>query len=143
VPSDSGVSHERRADKLLRRVAGHDERQGESGCRLARERPHQRNGVVASHMRHAGRAVRCNAGGDLDRSARVDGDSLHPERPALRADALSIYGTYYLAMILPVFAFGDGIVPSGFYGWLALGAVILLGSRVIWWATERAWGKFS
>ena len=52
-------------------------------------------------------------------------------------------GPYYLAMILPVFAFGEGIVPSGFYGWLALGAVILLGSRVIWWATERAWGKFS
>jgi hypothetical protein len=52
-------------------------------------------------------------------------------------------GPYYLAMILPVLAFAEGIVPSGFYGWLALGAVILLGSKVIWWATERAWGKFS
>ena len=52
-------------------------------------------------------------------------------------------GPYYLAMILPVLAFGEGIVPSGFYAWLALGAVILLGSKVIWWATERAWGKFS
>jgi hypothetical protein len=75
-----------------------------------------------------------------------DGDSLHPERPALRADALSIYGTvlpHFLAVILPVLAFGEGIAPSGFYGWLALGAVILLGSKVIWWATERAWGKFS
>ena len=49
-------------------------------------------------------------------------------------------GPYYLAMILPVLAFGEGIIP---YGWLALGAVILLGSKVIWWATERAWGKFS
>src|SRR5580700_6804202 len=52
-------------------------------------------------------------------------------------------GPYYLAMILPVLTFGEGIVPSGFYGWLALGAVILLGSKVILWATERAWGKFS
>jgi len=52
-------------------------------------------------------------------------------------------GPYYLAMILPVLAFGEGIIPSGFYGWLALGAVILLGSKLIWWATERAWGKFS
>src|ERR1700730_15920157 len=52
-------------------------------------------------------------------------------------------GPYFLAMILPVLAFGEGIVPSGFYAWLALGAVILLGSKVIWWATERAWGKFS
>jgi len=34
--------HEWRADKSLRRVAGHDERHRESGCRLARERPHQR-----------------------------------------------------------------------------------------------------
>jgi hypothetical protein len=46
-------------------------------------------------------------------------------------------------MILPVLAFGEGIVPSGFCAWLALGAVILLGSKVIWWTTERAWGKFS
>jgi hypothetical protein len=46
-------------------------------------------------------------------------------------------------MIPPVLAFGEGIVLSGFYGWLALGAIILLGSKVIWWATERAWGKFS
>jgi transposase len=84
-----------RADKLRRRVARHDERHHETGCRLAREGPHQHIGVVVSHMRHAGRAVRCNACtyGDLDRCARVDGDSLHPERPALRADALSIYGT--------------------------------------------------
>ena len=95
VPSDSGVSHELRADKSLRRVAGHDERQRETGCRLARDRPHQRIGVVAPRMRHACRAIRCNAGtyGELDRCASVDGDSLHPECPALRANALSIYGT--------------------------------------------------
>jgi hypothetical protein len=41
-------------------------------------------------------------------------------------------GPYFLAMILPVLVFGEGIVPSGFYAWLALGAVILLGSKVIW-----------
>ena len=52
-------------------------------------------------------------------------------------------GPYYLAMILPVLALGSGIVSSGFYGWLALGVVIVLGSKVIWWATERAWGRFS
>jgi hypothetical protein len=52
-------------------------------------------------------------------------------------------GPYYLAMILPVLAFGVGVISTGFYGWLALGAGILLGSKIIWWATERAWGKFS
>ena len=51
-------------------------------------------------------------------------------------------GPYYLAMILPVFAFGAGIVSVGFCGWLGLGVLIVSGSKVIWWATERAWGKF-
>src|SRR6266702_5438333 len=52
-------------------------------------------------------------------------------------------GPYYLAMILPVLALCSGIILSGFYGWLALGAVIVVGSKIIWWATERAWGRFS
>jgi hypothetical protein len=52
-------------------------------------------------------------------------------------------GPYYLAMIVPVLALGSGTVSLGFYGWVALGCVILLGSKLIWWATERAWGKFS
>jgi hypothetical protein len=49
-------------------------------------------------------------------------------------------GPYYLAMIIPVLAFG--LLSIGLYGWLALGAVIIVGSKGIWWATERAWGKF-
>jgi len=46
-------------------------------------------------------------------------------------------------MILPVLALGSGLAPSSFYGWFALGVVIILGSKIIWWATERVWGKFS
>jgi hypothetical protein len=52
-------------------------------------------------------------------------------------------GPYYLAMILPVLTFGLGFVSAGFYGWLALAAVMLLGSKLIWWVTERVWGPFS
>jgi hypothetical protein len=52
-------------------------------------------------------------------------------------------GPYYLAMIVPTFMFGSGIVSVGIYGWAVLAGVILLGSRLIWWSTERAWGKFS
>jgi hypothetical protein len=52
-------------------------------------------------------------------------------------------GPYYLAMIAPVVALGSGKVSFDFYGWLALACVILLGSKLIWWVTERAWGKFS
>jgi hypothetical protein len=52
-------------------------------------------------------------------------------------------GPYYLAMIAPVGVFGSGFVSAGIYAWLALAGVILLGSTLLWWATERAWGKYS
>ena len=52
-------------------------------------------------------------------------------------------GPYYLAMVAPVLVLGSGIVSAGITGWLALACVILLGGKLVWWATERAWGKFS
>jgi|SRR5215470_4695616 len=52
-------------------------------------------------------------------------------------------GPYYLAMIVPTFVLGSGIVSVGIYGWLVLAGIILLGSKLIRWSTERAWGKFS
>jgi hypothetical protein len=52
-------------------------------------------------------------------------------------------GPYYLAMTIPVLVLGAGIVSLGPYGWIALAALIILGGKLIWWATERAWGKFS
>lgn len=52
-------------------------------------------------------------------------------------------GPYYLAMILPVLLLGSGAISAGFYGWLVLGALILAGSKIIWWATERALGQYS
>jgi len=52
-------------------------------------------------------------------------------------------GPYYLAMIVPVIALGTGIVTVGLLGWISLGVLIVGGSGLIWWATERTWGKFS
>jgi hypothetical protein len=52
-------------------------------------------------------------------------------------------GPYYLIMIVPVFVLGSSSVSVGAYTWGALAGAILLGSKLIWWATERAWGKFS
>jgi hypothetical protein len=52
-------------------------------------------------------------------------------------------GPYYLAMIAPVLVLGSGVVSAGIYGWIVLGVIIMGGSKLIWWATERAWGKFS
>jgi hypothetical protein len=52
-------------------------------------------------------------------------------------------GLYYLVMTVPVLALASGIISTGVYGWLGLGVFILAGSKTIWWATERAWGRFS
>jgi hypothetical protein len=52
-------------------------------------------------------------------------------------------GPYYLAMAAPVLVLGTGFAAVDIYGWVALAGVILLGSKLIWWATERAWGRFS
>ena len=52
-------------------------------------------------------------------------------------------GPYYLAMIAPVLVLASGLVVLDFSGWLVVAVLILAGSKVIWWATERAWGKFS
>jgi hypothetical protein len=52
-------------------------------------------------------------------------------------------GPYYLVMIIPVLALGSGVVSPSFFGWATLAGVIIFGSKIIWWATERAWGKFS
>jgi hypothetical protein len=52
-------------------------------------------------------------------------------------------GPYYLLMIAPVLVLGFELVSANFYGWLALALFILAGGWIIWWATERAWGKFS
>lgn len=46
-------------------------------------------------------------------------------------------------MIFPVLALGSGVVSFGLDGWLILAVLIILGSKIIWWATERTRGRFS
>jgi len=46
-------------------------------------------------------------------------------------------------MIVPVLALGIAPVLITLTGWFAIAVAILLGSKLIRWATERAWGKFS
>lgn len=45
-------------------------------------------------------------------------------------------GPYCLALILPTLALRA--LSIGLHGWLALGLVIVVGSKFVWWATERA-----
>jgi hypothetical protein len=46
-------------------------------------------------------------------------------------------------MIAPTFALSLGFLSVGLISWLILAFVILLGSKLLWWGTEQAWGKFS
>lgn len=52
-------------------------------------------------------------------------------------------GPFYLVLIIPVLLHGFGLFLLGPYAWWILGAVILFGGKIVWWATEAAWGKFS
>jgi hypothetical protein len=52
-------------------------------------------------------------------------------------------GPYYLVMILPVIMLGSGVLAGGDLAWLAVAILILAGSKIIWWATEQAWGTYS
>jgi hypothetical protein len=44
-------------------------------------------------------------------------------------------------MVVPVFLLAAGTVSAGIFGWLMLAVVILAGSKIIWWATERGLGN--
>jgi hypothetical protein len=52
-------------------------------------------------------------------------------------------GPYYLTMIVPVLVLAFSLISTNFYGWLALALFIVCGGWIIWWATERAWGRYS
>ena len=52
-------------------------------------------------------------------------------------------GPYYLMMIAPVAMLGTGLMSAGIYAWLVLACVILLGTILLWWMSERAWGRVS
>ena len=69
----------------------------------------------------------------LDHGSALDGRGVHFERQALRT-RLRYTGPYYLAMIAPVIALG--IIASGTSVWIALGVIIIGGSKLIWWATS-------
>ena len=52
-------------------------------------------------------------------------------------------GPFYLFLIIPVVFLGYGLTSLGSYDWWILGAVILFGGKIIWWASEVAWRKFA
>jgi len=52
-------------------------------------------------------------------------------------------GPYYLLMIGPTLFLSFGAQSVGVLGWSIFAGVILLGSKLLWWVTERSWGAYS
>ena len=52
-------------------------------------------------------------------------------------------GPFYLFLVIPVVLHGFGSLSLGPYGWWILAIIILPGGKIIWWATEKAWGRHS
>jgi hypothetical protein len=73
----------------------------------------------------------------LDRGLRIAGRDESSAGPANAARAHSS------SCPVPGAPLASGVIPVGFYAWLSLAGLILGGSMIIWWATEKAWGKFS
>ena len=106
---------------------------------------HERVGVVNSSSRDPCCSI-IPAGGanrHVDHRAQLDGDSLRSQCKTVRRTHCRYAGPYSLAMIAAVLVLASGIASADFYAWLALAVLILGGSMIIWWATERAWGRFS
>jgi len=49
-------------------------------------------------------------------------------------------GPFYLVLIVPTLV--AGWTDARMAAWIALAALILIGGKVIWWVSERAWGRY-
>lgn len=50
-------------------------------------------------------------------------------------------GPFYLLMALLVVACRAGLVHLGDEGWATIGVVTAIGTVVLWWGSERIWGR--
>lgn len=51
-------------------------------------------------------------------------------------------GPFFIVMAAGVVAYAAGLIDLGAYGWDILGGATLVGALVLWWASERVWGRF-
>lgn len=50
-------------------------------------------------------------------------------------------GPFYLLMALVVVAYATGLLHLGGEGWITIGATTAVGTVVLWWGSERIWGR--
>src|SRR5215467_3842485 len=144
VSTNSGPARRRVGRSVVLCLVGNEQPDSGHLARLARQQTHPRVRVGGSACRNHWRSVRSGIAANrrLGHRSRLDGCGVHAARRCNRTHC-RYTGPYYLAMIVPVMALGTGPVTVGVLGWLSLAVLIVGGSALIWWATERAWGKFS
>src|SRR5215813_14393596 len=100
--------------------------------------------MVDSESGHRCRSFRsaARASRDMDHRAHLDGYGCILNSRRCGRTHCRYTGPCYLAMIAPVVVLASGVISVDFYAWLSLAVLILGGSIIFWWATERAWGKF-
>ena len=52
-------------------------------------------------------------------------------------------GPFFILMAAGVVAYAGGLLDLGARGWGLLGGITLIGAVALWWASERAWGRFA
>ena len=51
-------------------------------------------------------------------------------------------GPFLILMAMVVVAYASGTLPLGPHGWSILTGTTIVGATVLWWGSERLWGKF-
>ena len=145
VSANSSSARRRAGCCLLLCVAGDDQHADPNLAPLAWQCAHQLAGVVDAQSSHSCRFV-CScvcSRRDLDHRRHLDGHGVPIEREAVQSHALPLHRPLLSCDDRTCVRIGHGVVSAGIYGWISLGLFIVGGSGLIWWATERTWGKFS
>ena len=52
-------------------------------------------------------------------------------------------GPFFGAMAGLCLLYGSGALPLGAHGWTIIGGAIVVGTVMLWWGTERAYGRYT
>jgi hypothetical protein len=139
-PEAPTISYEAYSKALLLRGLVRYEYHYECFRGLGWQHAHEAIGVVASSRRDRCRAACRGAGsnGDLDRRHRLDGCGMHPQCAALRTHALPVHGAVLSRYDCSGARARIGCRSGRPIRMAGSRRLHHLGSKTIWWATERA-----
>jgi len=145
VSTNSGPARRRARRRIVLCLTGHVQPDDAHLARLAQQQTHQFARVVDSTCRNPCRSVHSSIAANcrLGHRSWLDGCGVHAECATLQSHALPLHRT----LLSGHDRARDGARCGARYRrstWMGLfGRDHPRGKWLIWWATERAWGKFS